>query len=227
MKKKKGKERKFRRAASHFKVLSVVYGGSASANWKALPYISNFGHEQPQAKKVEREVIWTRVKARSSHDIASSRHTRIFRDRHQIALSTMATTVQTLPKFLLPRLSWSAPVGKPVVRALIAAAQTNSQRPWQASTPARTIHTERAASRVVPGNIFKKNSSPLQQPALRRAFHASAPRRRDHHFDTLKFVQRLKEEGFTEEQSTAMMKVLNDVIQERFASTLSLASTAK
>jgi hypothetical protein len=39
-------------------------------------------------------------------------------------------------------------------------------------------------------------------------------RRRDHHFDTLKFVQRL-EEGFTEEQSVAMMKVLNDVIEER------------
>lgn len=55
----------------------------------------------------------------------------------------------------------------------------------------------------------------LQQPGLRRAFHASAPRRRDHHFDTLKFVQRLQGEGFTEEQSVAMMKVLNDVIEER------------
>lgn len=53
-------------------------------------------------------------------------------------------------------------------------------------------------------------------PALRRSFHASAARRRDHHFDTLKFVQRLEEEGFTEEQSAAMMKVLNDVIEERF-----------
>ena len=50
---------------------------------------------------------------------------------------------------------------------------------------------------------------------LRRSFHASAARRRDHHFDTLKFVQRLQEEGFTEEQSAAMMKVLNDVIEER------------
>lgn len=51
----------------------------------------------------------------------------------------------------------------------------------------------------------------------KRAFHSSAPQRRDHHFDTLKFVQRLKGEGFTEEQSVAMMKVLNDVIQERYA----------
>lgn len=54
-------------------------------------------------------------------------------------------------------------------------------------------------------------------PALRRTFHASAARSRDHHFDTLKFVQRLEEEGFTEEQSAAMMKVLNDVIEERYA----------
>lgn len=48
----------------------------------------------------------------------------------------------------------------------------------------------------------------------RRAFHASAALARDHHFDTLKFVQRLKDEGFSEEQAVAMMRVLNDVIQE-------------
>lgn len=50
--------------------------------------------------------------------------------------------------------------------------------------------------------------------SARRAFHASAARERDHHFDTLKFVQRLKDEGFSEEQAVAMMRVLNDVIQE-------------
>lgn len=48
----------------------------------------------------------------------------------------------------------------------------------------------------------------------RRAFHATVVRSRDHHFDTLKFVQRLKREGFSEEQAVAMMRVLNDVIQE-------------
>ena len=37
---------------------------------------------------------------------------------------------------------------------------------------------------------------------------------RDHHFDTLKFVQRLRSEGFSEEQSKAMMLVLSDVIEE-------------
>jgi Protein of unknown function (DUF1640) len=48
----------------------------------------------------------------------------------------------------------------------------------------------------------------------RRAFRASSVRTRDHHFDTLKFVQRLKSEGFSEEQAVATMKVLDDVIQE-------------
>ena len=48
----------------------------------------------------------------------------------------------------------------------------------------------------------------------RRAFHVSAARPRDHHFDTLKFVQRLKNEGFSEEQAVATMRVLSDVIEE-------------
>ena len=55
----------------------------------------------------------------------------------------------------------------------------------------------------------------LKSLSQRRSFHATVTRPRDHHFDTLKFVQRLKEEGFTEEQSVAMMKVLSDVIEER------------
>jgi predicted DsbA family dithiol-disulfide isomerase len=48
-----------------------------------------------------------------------------------------------------------------------------------------------------------------------RAFTTTVVRARDHHFDTLKFVKRLREEGFTEEQAVAMMKVLSDVIEER------------
>ncbi|POS85336.1 DUF1640 domain-containing protein, partial [Erysiphe pulchra] len=44
--------------------------------------------------------------------------------------------------------------------------------------------------------------------------HTTVRRSRDHHFDTLRFVQRLQEEGFTEAQSVAMMKVLSDVIEE-------------
>jgi hypothetical protein len=50
----------------------------------------------------------------------------------------------------------------------------------------------------------------------RRHFSATAPQLRDHHFDTLKFVQRLKEEGFTEQQAEGMMRILGDVIEERY-----------
>lgn len=126
---------------------------------------------------------------------------------------TMANTIQALPKFLLPRLSWSAPVGQQFARASVATTQASSQRPWQ--SPKRSLHTERTVSKTATSSVPRSFVSPLQQPELRRAFHASAPRRRDHHFDTLKFVQRLQSEGFTEEQSVAIMKVLNDVIQER------------
>lgn len=48
----------------------------------------------------------------------------------------------------------------------------------------------------------------------RRAFHQTAVVKKDHHFDTLKVVQRLKNEGFSEEQAVALMKVMSDVIEE-------------
>ncbi|KAL1881051.1 Protein fmp32, mitochondrial [Paecilomyces lecythidis] len=65
------------------------------------------------------------------------------------------------------------------------------------------------------GNPIKYNGVYVAafKPA-RRAFRATAVQQRDHHFDTLKFVQRLKKEGFSEDQAVAMMRVLNDVIEE-------------
>lgn len=60
------------------------------------------------------------------------------------------------------------------------------------------------------------NSPILSSIQQRRAFSASPVHGRDHHFDTLKFVKRMREEGFSEEQSVAMMKVLSDVIEERY-----------
>ncbi|KAI0482967.1 DUF1640-domain-containing protein [Xylariaceae sp. FL0804] len=122
--------------------------------------------------------------------------------------------VQALPRFLLPRLSWRAgPMG-----AWQTATRTTMLLPskkrehQQAGTRKSAFHTLRPMARSTAGRFG--SASVLQNPALRRSFHATAPRRRDHHFDTLKFVQRLQSEGFTEEQSVAMMKVLNDVIEE-------------
>jgi hypothetical protein len=51
---------------------------------------------------------------------------------------------------------------------------------------------------------------------VRRPFSVTTRREKDHYFDTLKFVQRLQQEGFTEEQAVAMMKVLQDVVEERY-----------
>lgn len=71
-----------------------------------------------------------------------------------------------------------------------------------------------ADSQYLTKNKLAANSLILQQVQHSRAFSASPIHARDHHFDTLKFVKRLREEGFTEEQAVAMMKVLSDVIEE-------------
>ncbi|KAL3457770.1 peptide N-acetyl-beta-D-glucosaminyl asparaginase amidase A-domain-containing protein [Aspergillus heterothallicus] len=97
------------------------------------------------------------------------------------------------------------------------------------STAARETATSTSIIKRFPRSTLISSNTQVTQPGspvryngvyvatfnpARRAFHASSPRERDHHFDTLKFVQRLKAEGFSEEQAVAMMRVLNDVIQE-------------
>ncbi|KAJ5162872.1 uncharacterized protein N7500_004702 [Penicillium coprophilum] len=78
-----------------------------------------------------------------------------------------------------------------------------------------TSITTPATSTTQRGNPIRHNGVYVAtfHPA-RRAFHATPIRPREHHFDTLKFVKRLQAEGFSEEQSVAMMRVLNDIIQE-------------
>lgn len=61
----------------------------------------------------------------------------------------------------------------------------------------------------------------LTLPYSRRAFHSSLMVRENnsipaYHFDTFKFVRRLEEEGFTLEQSEAIMSNLREVIDERY-----------
>ena len=63
-------------------------------------------------------------------------------------------------------------------------------------------------------STFKPAHHAFRSVTPRRPFSATAVRPKDHHFDTLKFVTRLKDEGFSEEQAVAMMRVLNDVIEE-------------
>merc|ERR1712093_21409 len=123
--------------------------------------------------------------------------------------SDMATAgiAKTLPRFLLPKLSWQAPVQQNTIRAL--STQTTKKPSRRRDGPASNT----ASCRRQDGTM-RPRTSILHNPAHKRAFHATARRSRDHHFDTLKFVQRLQEEGFTEAQSVAMMKVLSDVVEE-------------
>ncbi|KAB5580201.1 DUF1640-domain-containing protein [Coniochaeta sp. 2T2.1] len=127
------------------------------------------------------------------------------------------STVHTVPRFLLPRLSWTAPTAASslVIRPSATQLQARQAQQWQSqqSSP-RSLHTSASASQTWASRPRSSHPRQIQHAGLRRAFHASAPRQRDHHFDTLKFVQRLQEDGFTEDQSVAVMKVLNDVIEE-------------
>ncbi|KAI9843808.1 MAG: hypothetical protein M1837_006068 [Sclerophora amabilis] len=148
----------------------------------------------------------------------------------------------SLPQFLVPALSPTT-TGLRSVRASLPAAQINAfaARNQHATSAQRsglpTLRREISFSSPKSSRRRFRLMQPVQSAALLqthaagqrhperfqqrtsilphiRTFQTTRPRGRDHHFDTLKFVQRLKEEGFSEEQAVAMMKVLSDVIEE-------------
>lgn len=122
-----------------------------------------------------------------------------------------------IPRFLLPRSSWK--VAKPPSRALAPPpfhSQLSSPLPHRPlSTQARHLGQPSLISQSsLTRRSYVYPQSPPTAVALSRSFSTTQTLGRDHHFDTLKFVQRLKDEGFSEEQSKAMMLVLSDVIEE-------------
>lgn len=145
-----------------------------------------------------------------------------------------------LPRFLLPRLTWSQVAAKGAASQLRPTVRSNHNRPapppshqfTQTRTlhikpPPRLAHTLCQRSAIFGDARKQRNPVPVDAPPIRhngvyvaafkpakRAFSTSRSQQKDHHFDTLKFVQRLKGEGFSEEQAVAMMRVLNDVIEE-------------
>ena len=151
-----------------------------------------------------------------------------------------AKSVTELPRFLLPKLSWASPTVKGAA-SQIRSTRTSHPQPriptFQQPLPVRTAHAPLSSNRSYsqsnqPGPLQKRSRASSQthsadaapirhngvyaaafKPA-RRAFSSSRTLKKDHHFDTLKFVQRLRGEGFSEEQAVAMMRVLNDVIEE-------------
>lgn len=148
--------------------------------------------------------------------------------------------VTEIPRFLLPRITWSHVVAKGAASQLTPKVRTNVKRPAPPPlhrltqicplyiTPSPQLahikhqlpaHFERPSGQRIP---VPANAPPIRHNGVyvatskpaKRAFSTSRSHQKDHHFDTLKFVQRLKGEGFSEEQAVAMMRVLNDVIEE-------------
>lgn len=144
----------------------------------------------------------------------------------------MPSATTSIPRFLLPQLTWKATfpksralVNQKIVRTHHPTTQYRSL-PRAASYPAEPFHHESyrpyrpSISRPIYRSPLRPSAPPSLLPTLfcRLTFHkpfsTTMALHRDHHFDTLKFVQRLKDEGFSEEQSKAMMLVLSDVIEE-------------
>lgn len=120
-----------------------------------------------------------------------------------------------IPRFLLPQLSWSARVVRPTALTTIDARR-------HITSPGHNVSGASVATALGQRSQLRGRTEPQSFAAgcnaaelFKRSFSATAPQFKDHHFDTLKFVQRLKAEGFTEEQAEGMMRVLSDVIEER------------
>jgi hypothetical protein len=121
--------------------------------------------------------------------------------------------LETLPRVLLPRgTTWTASAIRPSVAFGLHTPSTTRQ-------PHKSAHTLSATATFARKTWAARRATPSQTSSIRaaiphRTFSATPATSKDHHFDTLKFVQRLQQEGFTEEQATAMMKVLGDVLEE-------------
>ena len=122
----------------------------------------------------------------------------------------MASKPATIPRFLLPQLSWKshslvkppAPWIKPFHRSI-----SSQARAWKGHGRTSLLLLPRRQPHSFPNFSISFKS-------YTRSFSNCQHFNRDHHFDTLKFVQRLNDEGFSEEQSKAMMLILSDVIEE-------------
>lgn len=140
----------------------------------------------------------------------------------------------SIPRFLLPQLTWKSSLPRtfavvPQIRPppptwpspsrVSHRPITSVAQPWyihdtKPSNPQNRV-TRRPRARQLSGATKEPNPLRAAYRIVSAApFSTTAYLFRDHHFDTLKFVQRLKHERFSEEQSKAMMLVLSDVIEE-------------
>ncbi|KAL2808672.1 hypothetical protein BJX63DRAFT_435891 [Aspergillus granulosus] len=164
---------------------------------------------QKSVAEVPRSILprltWNGSSTRTSLSASHSAPLPVGRKQHQRTQGSTALTWQTPPPLPVHRSAAFFTTS----RDIATSASIVRRFPRSTLTTSNLQVSQPAGNPVRYNGVYVATFNPA-----RRAFHASAPRERDHHFDTLKFVQRLKAEGFSEEQAVAMMRVLNDVIQE-------------
>lgn len=151
----------------------------------------------------------------------------------------MASANGTIPRFLLPQLTWRVRVLRsfqldpkpsstvrlpPIPRQTSRRGLSSHGRTWEPnnrSTSGPFFRLRQTTSilrcHAVSGlsdNSLAPSLTTMTNIIFAKAFSTTRALARDHHFDTLKFVKHLKDEGFSEEQARAMMLVLSDVIEE-------------
>ena len=124
----------------------------------------------------------------------------------------MPATTAAIPRFLLPQLTWkTTPPCAIAIAVKVAAGVPHQNRGYRSISSQATAWSNR---RPQEATVVARTSIASLIRLPHRPFHTTARLHRDHHFDTLKFVQRLKDEGVSEDQAVAMMRVLSDVIEE-------------
>ena len=119
-----------------------------------------------------------------------------------------------IPRFLLPQASCAATLPRHGANAFLQLNVYALQRTLTISTRTpRCMKPSSSVSTACRKHAARAKALGIAAQAVKH-FSTSRNLQRDHHFDTLKFVQRLRDEGFSEEQSKAMMLVLSDVIEE-------------
>ncbi|KAL3470659.1 hypothetical protein BJX99DRAFT_238984 [Aspergillus californicus] len=164
---------------------------------------------QKSVAEVPRSILprltWNGSSTRTSLTASHSVPLPVGRKQKQRTQSWISLTWQTQPSlFAHPSATFSTATRQSGTSTLIA-----RRSPCSTFNVTSTQFAQSASNPIRHNGVYVATFHPA-----RRAFHATVPRERDHHFDTLKFVQRLRNEGFSEEQAVAMMRVLNDVIQE-------------
>lgn len=134
-----------------------------------------------------------------------------------------------LPRFLLPAVSRTCRIASfPAAGCHPASNDQTKQRclierPVNLRRSHHVCQIPRGTARLAPKHSNSLERSPLHRYVRAtssaryglRSFSSTTQRARDHHFDTLKFVQRFRDEGFNEQQAVAMMNVLSNVVEER------------